>query len=340
MIGPKHHHPAMPSEVQNDLVTLSLTQSSHLLLSFTHFLTVAIHNVLFYRSLYPPTTFLTTRAYNLAVHQSRHPAVCNWIRDAVDAVRAQLVLGSVSRVAIVIHAPDARVLERWMIDVAQFPAFKGYREPRGNRRDEEDDGVGAPERISVPGEDRGRGGADVGGGAGAAQQQRDARVNWTDVDEAFRGAVRRMALAGEKMAALPEGCSFTVAVELRDESEAPIGVCALVYLFRHGMQTDANKKISIRSLGSRPSPIFRPRPRTSQCLVKMLEGQEQGLSDQLKSDHCFLSAGSRKGRQRTISPLQIHHLNRSQSHTRGKGEEKTVLTSDARNVKDDSTLPW
>ncbi|KAI0177488.1 HORMA domain-containing protein [Pestalotiopsis sp. NC0098] len=186
----------MPSEVQNDLVTLSLTQSSHLLLSFTHFLTVAIHNVLFYRSLYPPTTFLTTRAYNLAVHQSRHPAVCNWIRDAVDAVRAQLVLGSVSRVAIVIHAPDARVLERWMIDVAQFPAFKGYREPRGNRRDEEDD---------------------------AAQQQRDARVNWTDVDEAFRGTVRRMALAGEKMAALPEGCSFTVAVELRDESEAPIG---------------------------------------------------------------------------------------------------------------------
>lgn len=213
----------MPSEVQNDLVTLSLTQSSHLLLSFTHFLTVAIHNVLFYRSLYPPTTFLTTRAYNLAVHQSRHPAVCNWIRDAVDAVRAQLVLGSVSRVAIVIHAPDARVLERWMIDVAQFPAFKGYREPRGNRRDEEDDGVGAPERISVPEEDRGRGGADVGGGAGAAAQQRDARVNWTDVDEAFRGAVRRMALAGEKMAALPEGCSFTVAVELRDESEAPIG---------------------------------------------------------------------------------------------------------------------
>ncbi|KAK6196773.1 hypothetical protein LQW54_011179 [Pestalotiopsis sp. IQ-011] len=212
----------MPSEVQNDLVTLSLTQSSHLLLSFTHFLTVAIHNVLFYRSLYPPTTFLTTRAYNLAVHQSRHPAVCNWIRDAVDAVRAQLVLGSVSRVAIVIHAPDARVLERWMIDVAQFPAFKEYREPRGNRRDEDDDGVGAPERISVPGEDREAGGADV-GEAGAAAQQREARVNWTDVDEAFRGAVRRMALAGEKMAALPEGCSFTVAVELRDESEAPIG---------------------------------------------------------------------------------------------------------------------
>ncbi|ETS83201.1 hypothetical protein PFICI_05077 [Pestalotiopsis fici W106-1] len=205
----------MPSELHHGPLTLTVTQSSHLLLSFTHFLTVAIHNVLFYRSLYPPTTFLTTRAYNLAVHQSRHPAVCNWIRDAVDAIRAQLVLGSVSRIAIVIHAPDSTVLERWMIDVAQFPAFKGYKEPRGNRRDEEDDGVGAPERVPIPGEDR--------GGVDAGAQSKARRVNWTDVDEAFRAAVRRMALAGEKMSALPEGCSFTVAVELRDESEAPIG---------------------------------------------------------------------------------------------------------------------
>jgi mitotic spindle assembly checkpoint protein MAD2B len=222
----------MPSEPHGP-VALSLTQSSHLLLSFTHFLTVAIHNVLFYRNLYPPTTFLTTRAYNLAVHQSRHPAVCNWIRDAVDAIRAQLVLGVVSRIAIVIHAPaaaDSKVLERWMIDVAQFPAFKGYKEPRGNRRDEEDDGVGGPERVPIPGGgelDR-PGGGGLGDVTGASAQKKAApRVNWTDVDEAFRGAVRRMALAGEKMAELPEGCSFTVAVELRDEGEAPIGVSAL-----------------------------------------------------------------------------------------------------------------
>ncbi|KAF7536747.1 hypothetical protein G7054_g4285 [Neopestalotiopsis clavispora] len=218
----------MPSEPHGP-VALSLTQSSHLLLSFTHFLTVAIHNVLFYRNLYPPTTFLTTRAYNLAVHQSRHPAVCNWIRDAVDAIRAQLVLGVVSRIAIVIHVPaaaDSKVLERWMIDVAQFPAFKGYKEPRGNRRDEEDDGVGGPERVPIPGGgelDR-PGGGGLGDVTGASAQKKAApRVNWTDVDEAFRGAVRRMALAGEKMAELPEGCSFTVAVELRDEGEAPIG---------------------------------------------------------------------------------------------------------------------
>ncbi|KAK9771245.1 putative HORMA domain-containing protein [Seiridium cardinale] len=187
------------------------SQLSHLLLGFTHFLTVSIHNILFYRSLYPPTTFLTTRAYNLVVHQSRHPAVCNWIRDAVDAIRAQLIIGSVSRIAIVIHAPDSRVLERWMIDVARFPAFKGFKEPKFNRRDRDDDGVGAPERVSGAGK------------KGAAEAPNNGMLNWTDVDESFRAAVRRMAFASERMDHLPEECTFTVAVELKDNGKAPIG---------------------------------------------------------------------------------------------------------------------
>ncbi|KAH8205605.1 hypothetical protein TruAng_000311 [Truncatella angustata] len=191
--------------------TFDSHQSSHLLISFTHFLTVSIHNIIFYRSLYPQATFLSTRAYNLTVHQSRHPAVCTWIQDAVDAVRAQLVLGSVSRIVVVIHARDSKVLERWMIDVAQFPAFRGFKEPKESRKDEDDDGVGAPERAMLDDD------------VEAGEPAREARVNWTDVDEAFRGAVRRMAFAAEKMDSLPDGCTFTVAVELRGEGDAPIG---------------------------------------------------------------------------------------------------------------------
>lgn len=138
----------------------------------------------------------------------------------MDAIKAQLILGSVSRIAVVIHAADTKVLERWMIDVAQFPAFRGFKEPRGSRRDEEDDGVGAPERVFGAGGDVDE--VEDPGGEGAGDS--GGRVNWTDVDEALRGAVRRMALAGEKMGKLPAGCSFTVAVELREEGEAPIGV--------------------------------------------------------------------------------------------------------------------
>jgi mitotic spindle assembly checkpoint protein MAD2B len=187
-------------------LAISLPQASHLLVSFTHFLTIAIHNILYYRNLYPEPTFLTTRAYNLPVHQSRHPKVCTWIRDAVDAVKAQLVLGSVRRIAIVVHDADARVLERWMIDVAAFPAFAGVKEPRGSRRDEEEDAVAGGPEVREDAVAEGR------------------VINWTDVDESLRGAVRRMAYAGEKMGKLPEGCSFTIAVELREEGEAPIGV--------------------------------------------------------------------------------------------------------------------
>jgi mitotic spindle assembly checkpoint protein MAD2B len=188
---------------------VTLDQAAHLLTSFTHFLTVAIHNILFYRNLYPAETFLTARAYNLPVHQSRHPGVCSWIKDAVDAIRAQLVLGTVERIAIVIHGRKNQVLERWMIDVAGFHGFMGVKEVKGSRRDAEDDGAGRPEATDP----------DQGG-----------KVNWTNVDEALRGALRRMAYAGEKMAKLPEECFFTVAVELREEGQAPIGVSIDVVL--------------------------------------------------------------------------------------------------------------
>lgn len=208
-------------QAQEGGLLVSLPQASHLLTSFTHFLTVAIHNVLYYRSLYPPATFLTARAYNLAVHQSRHPGVCTWISDAVSAIRAQLILGTVERVALVIHAPGTQVLERWMFDLRAFPAFTGVKDQQppladpddgegggGSRRDEEDDGVG-------PG---GPGSIQAAEASGSGE-----KINWTDVDEGFRAAVRKMASAADQLPPLPENCTYTVAVELRDESEAPIG---------------------------------------------------------------------------------------------------------------------
>ncbi|KAK8010724.1 REV7-like protein [Apiospora arundinis] len=206
-----------PAQAQPVGLLVTLPQASHLLTSFTHFLTVAIHNILYYRSLYPAATFLKARAYNLAVHQSRHPGVCTWVGDAVSAIRTQLIQGTVERIALVIHAPGAQVLERWMFDLRAFPAFTGVKEqqppaPNGDvgtsRRDEEDDGVGP-------------------GGPGSIQAAETMgssdKINWTDVDEGFRAAVWRMASAAEQLPPLPERCTYTVAVELRDGSEAPIG---------------------------------------------------------------------------------------------------------------------
>ncbi|KAL1836906.1 hypothetical protein VTJ49DRAFT_4509 [Mycothermus thermophilus] len=141
--------------------SLPLDHSHILLTSFNSFLTVAIHNILYYRNIYPQSTFLSTRAYNLPVHQNRHPKVCSWIRDAVDAVAIQLATGHVDRIAIVIHSPyttpstttttttrtpnpkdplsfppssthdpqppspppGGTVLERWLISTSNFPRW-------------------------------------------------------------------------------------------------------------------------------------------------------------------------------------------------------------------------
>lgn len=207
----------MPSPTPASSITIS--QATRLLTTFTHFLTVCIHNILYYRGLYPATTFLTSRAYNLPVHQSRHPTVCSWIRDAVDASRAQIAQGAVERLAVVIYDGKNAVMERWMFDIARFPVWKGV--PRDGKGMEKE-----WDRENDDGDDANGDATAVVAGDGVPGDEQSSKVNWANVDEQLRAAVRRLAYVGEKMAPLPEGCTFTIAVELRDEAEAPIGVGA------------------------------------------------------------------------------------------------------------------
>lgn len=220
-----------------------ITEAHTLLNSFTSFLTVSIHTILFYRNIYPKETFLSAKAFNLPVHQSRHPKVCAWINDAVDAVMLQIAKGAVDRVAVVVHSPlsstqqsqlsfsstqqlaPGSVLERWMFDVAHLPSWPGGTEALKNfrgapgaekQREDEDSAVTA----AAEDDNNGSGEDDNNGGDPSTTSE---PVNWADVDEQLRGAVRRLAYTGESMEALPEGCTFTVAVELREEAAAPIG---------------------------------------------------------------------------------------------------------------------
>ncbi|KAK3339134.1 DNA-binding protein [Neurospora tetraspora] len=222
---PEHQHRHQEIYEEAPSQPLPYDSSIALLQSFNNFLVVAIHNILYYRGIYPQPTFLSARAYNLPVHQNRHPKVCSWIRDAVKAVAAQIAEGRVSRIAVVIHSPfettqssdptqsassqsipPGSVLERWMFDVSRFPAWPGGAKPMRDferalakeyrNEDSRDDEYYFPTAQTV---------------------------SWPDLDEQLRGALRRTAYAAEKMDALPEGCTFTVAVELRDDALAPIG---------------------------------------------------------------------------------------------------------------------
>lgn len=167
-----------------------------LIATFSDFLTVAIHTILFERAIYPPSTFISTRKYNFPVRQNRHPKVCSWIVDAVAAVEAEMAKGAVNRVTVNIYSQEAQVLERFMFDVSAFPTV-----PMAELLTTFEDPVSSPEAHSVR------------------------KISVADVEEQLRAAVRKLAYCGNKLGPLPGGCSFTVAVELKEKADPPIGVC-------------------------------------------------------------------------------------------------------------------
>lgn len=164
-----------------------------LVLSFTDFLTVAIHTILYERGIYPQTSFLSARKYNVAVRQNRHPKVCQWINDAVSAVEAELLKGAVERVVVMLYTRLGKAVERYVFDVSRFPAV-------------------LPADVDMPLERIGPSG------------DRLAVVPGVDMDEQFRATMSKLANCGSRLTKLTEDCTFTVAIELKsDGGRSPIG---------------------------------------------------------------------------------------------------------------------
>lgn len=163
-----------------------------LITAFTDFLTVATHTILYERSIYPQTSFLSARKYNFPVRQNRHPKVCEWINDAVAAVETELFKGGVEHIAVVIYDNTNTPLERFMFDVSNFPTV-----PAGD--------------IDTPLARSGANGEKV------------AVLPTVDMEEQFRATMSKLANCGSVLKPLPQGCTFTIVVEIKGEGEAPIG---------------------------------------------------------------------------------------------------------------------
>ncbi|KAL7772071.1 hypothetical protein CFE70_002024 [Pyrenophora teres f. teres 0-1] len=181
---------------------------------FTTFLIAYTHTLLYLRTIYPRTSFVHSRFHNTSVYQSRHPLVCEWITDAVTAVREELLNGSVSRLAIVIFSyttgeqgamADAKIMERYMFDVSTFPVVdKGDRNMEivcegegisdGSDDEEDDDGVMREARTKAL----------------------DSHVD-VDLSEQFRAALLALTTRTSVLAPLPPSCSFNISMELKDE---------------------------------------------------------------------------------------------------------------------------
>ena len=310
----------------NSAYSIPASEASPLLTSFTTFLTLAVHSLLFHRNLYSRNTFLTARAYNLPVQQSRHPGVCAWVNDAVAAVSRQLQLATLHRVVFAIHAPQSksfRVLERWVFDVDRLPEWGGLTSAsaNGNSNGAGGGGHGRSEMV-LENESAAVDEADE------DQQLHDQQqVNWTDVNESLRGALRRLAYAAEKMPDLPAGCTFTLAVELREEAPAPIGVrpsqtLSPFVLSKSTVIVKADRSCplphSIRKTGYPRSPISNlgTMPRESKRLLLQPRGPSPRQSGLYKPVQCSSSAGSSSPRRRKLSRsrriariLQVHRRN-------------------------------
>ncbi|KAK4889328.1 hypothetical protein LTR27_011865 [Elasticomyces elasticus] len=164
-----------------------------LITHFADFLTVAIHTILYERSIYPKTSFLSARKYNYAVRQSRHPKVCEWINDTVGAIETELLKGTVERVAVVIYSKSLKPTERYVFDVSRFPEVSpADLDTQLKRRSQ--DGETIPVLPSVD----------------------------LDLEEQFRATMVKLANSGSSLKPLPDGCTFTVAIELKSEGQAPV----------------------------------------------------------------------------------------------------------------------
>jgi len=210
---------------------------------FTRFLAAYTHSILYLRALYPRLSFLQTRFHDAPVWQSRHPDVCQWICDALAAVRNELVRGTVARIAIVVfrthHNSPVRVpynagsrgawgsptiLERYIVDVSAFPVVTkaerfmeiewavGPTTPSGDEEPEPDSSTpnanpAAPFILaSDKGEKPGPKGLDVNCPS--------------HLSENFRAAFIALTTRTSALAPLPPDCSFNISLELKDSDSS------------------------------------------------------------------------------------------------------------------------
>ncbi|KAH7095860.1 DNA-binding protein [Paraphoma chrysanthemicola] len=184
--------------------------------AFTTFLVAYTHMLLYLRSLYPRTSFVNSRFHNASVFQSRHPLVCEWIRDAVSAVRDELLEGAVSRIGIVVFSSgdgetssgSAKIMERYMFDVSAFPVVsKNERNMEIEWESSGSDDEGHESDIS-----------NLGAKKKGKQKELDVDVD-VNLSEQFRAALITLTTRTSQLAPLPPNCSFNITMELKDEAD-------------------------------------------------------------------------------------------------------------------------
>ncbi|KAF3908051.1 hypothetical protein ABW21_db0203268 [Orbilia brochopaga] len=183
---------------------ISIDNYANLVAAFGDLLLVSIHVVLFEREIYPSSLFIAARKYNHPVRQARHPRVCQWIQDAVNACTEELLKCTVDLVAINILCPSNKPLERFVFDVSSFPVVA-------------QSDIHSP-FVHVPG------GHDTTGTPTIPDSQDPSAIPHVDLEEQLRAVLTKLSYASVKLGKLPADCTFSVSMELKKDSPAPEGV--------------------------------------------------------------------------------------------------------------------
>ncbi|ODQ64113.1 DNA-binding protein [Nadsonia fulvescens var. elongata DSM 6958] len=154
---------------------------SDLLRSFQEFVTVFFHSLLHQRALYPSPTFDVVTRFNVVLYQNRHPGVRDYINELVNQIIDHVSQGTVSRISFVILSTLETPLERYVIDVSQFPRVS----------------KGEQEYIID-----------------------DLNFTWNELQQQYRAVLVRLATISPSFGKLPPYCTFTAMLETQHDDPA------------------------------------------------------------------------------------------------------------------------
>ncbi|KAK6540408.1 hypothetical protein TWF694_009206 [Orbilia ellipsospora] len=172
---------------------------ANLVASFADLLLVSIHTILYEREIYPSSLFIPARKYNHPVRQARHPRVCQWIQDAVNACSEELLKCTVDLVCVNVISPSNKPLERFVFDVSRFPVVAAS-------------DIHSP-FVIAPDED--------GGSTPTVPDSQDSHEVY--LEEQLRAILTKLSYSSVKLGKLPKDCTFSVSMELKKDSPAPEG---------------------------------------------------------------------------------------------------------------------
>ncbi|KII94124.1 hypothetical protein PLICRDRAFT_50110 [Plicaturopsis crispa FD-325 SS-3] len=109
--------------MSGDSSSLTYNQTAQ---AITEFIEVAIHTILYVRQIYPADLFVRRKKYDTPVFQSRHPALNEYISGAVKAVGAELALGNVDKVVVLIKDKEQVPLERFIFAIQTMIRVESY----------------------------------------------------------------------------------------------------------------------------------------------------------------------------------------------------------------------